>query len=151
MTGLSEFGLVEMTRKRVRMSLSHAFYRQCPYCEGAGRILKEGQIWKKIKYPLLEELDKLKAADSIEIMVHSQLKTYLETELLSELEEIADQYKVKLRIAAGTDYHHEQFSIITQAKSVGRDRGVGVARRRRSPSQKRLESPQARNDNAAKR
>ncbi|MCL5270550.1 MAG: Rne/Rng family ribonuclease, partial [bacterium] len=54
----SEFGLVEMTRKRVRQSLAKSFYRPCPYCDGSGRILSEPQLWKQLKYDLLAEMEK---------------------------------------------------------------------------------------------
>ena len=38
--GLTHLGLVEMTRKKVRPSLSSLLER-CPYCEGKGRVLSE--------------------------------------------------------------------------------------------------------------
>ena len=38
---ISNFGIVEMTRQRMRPSLKDAIYRPCRYCEGAGRIKSE--------------------------------------------------------------------------------------------------------------
>ncbi len=35
---ISELGLVEMTRKRVRESLSRSMTETCPYCDGTGRV-----------------------------------------------------------------------------------------------------------------
>ena len=35
---MSELGLVEMTRQRVRPSLESAVYNTCPYCEGKGMV-----------------------------------------------------------------------------------------------------------------
>ncbi len=35
---MSAFGLVEMTRQRVRPSLKHSIYRDCKYCNGMGLI-----------------------------------------------------------------------------------------------------------------
>src|SRR5437660_10374289 len=35
---ISEFGLIEMTRKRVRQSLERSLTQACPYCAGSGRI-----------------------------------------------------------------------------------------------------------------
>ncbi|HEY2321273.1 MAG TPA: Rne/Rng family ribonuclease, partial [Thermoanaerobaculia bacterium] len=35
---ISEFGLIEMTRKRVRQSLERSLTQPCPYCAGTGRI-----------------------------------------------------------------------------------------------------------------
>ena len=39
--GLTSLGLVEMTRKRVRTSLSSAVQRTCPCCGGSGRVMQE--------------------------------------------------------------------------------------------------------------
>ena len=38
---MSELGLVEMTRQRVRPSLESAVYETCPYCEGKGMVKSE--------------------------------------------------------------------------------------------------------------
>ena len=35
---ISEFGLLEMTRQRVRPSLLYTFSEPCPTCKGAGRV-----------------------------------------------------------------------------------------------------------------
>src|SRR3990167_9325286 len=38
---MSELGLVEMTRQRIRPSLESAVYDACPYCEGKGMVKSE--------------------------------------------------------------------------------------------------------------
>lgn len=118
MTGFSEFGLIEMTRKRVRMSLAHVMNRACPYCEGTGKILNEAQTWKLIKYALLEELRNNEPAESVDIVVNSQIRTYLEKEVFNDVKAIANKFKVRLHFVGKPDYHHEQFSIIKRVKSV---------------------------------
>jgi ribonuclease G len=39
--GITKLGLVEMTRKKVRNSLSKTFVKKCPYCNGKGKIFNE--------------------------------------------------------------------------------------------------------------
>jgi len=39
--GLTSLGFVEMTRKKVRQSLSCTLEKNCPYCEGKGKVLCE--------------------------------------------------------------------------------------------------------------
>jgi len=39
--GITQLGLVEMTRKKVRPSLSEVLQKPCPYCEGKGKVLSE--------------------------------------------------------------------------------------------------------------
>lgn len=42
--GLTQLGLVELTRKKVRPSLSSLIERTCPYCEGTGKVLSEETV-----------------------------------------------------------------------------------------------------------
>ncbi|NTW05025.1 MAG: Rne/Rng family ribonuclease [Peptococcaceae bacterium] len=53
--GLTQLGLVEMTRKKVRPSLSEVMQKSCPYCEGKGKVLSEETVgiqFKKLIYSL---------------------------------------------------------------------------------------------------
>lgn len=35
---MSQFGIIEMTRQRMRPSIKHSIYQNCPYCKGAGLV-----------------------------------------------------------------------------------------------------------------
>jgi ribonuclease G len=39
--GITQLGLVEMTRKKVRPSLAEVLQKPCPYCDGRGKVLSE--------------------------------------------------------------------------------------------------------------
>jgi len=39
--GITQLGLVEMTRKKVRPSLAEVIQKTCPYCDGRGKVLSE--------------------------------------------------------------------------------------------------------------
>ncbi|QOR36330.1 Rne/Rng family ribonuclease [Clostridium sp. 'deep sea'] len=39
--GITSLGLVEMTRKKVSSGLSEIMQKNCPYCEGSGRVISE--------------------------------------------------------------------------------------------------------------
>lgn len=45
---ISEFGLLEMTRERVRLSLLHSVSEECPTCNGLGRIPSKDTMITKI-------------------------------------------------------------------------------------------------------
>ena len=46
---VNDFGLVEMTRERIRPSLTTVFSEPCPHCHGFGRILSRETIATKIE------------------------------------------------------------------------------------------------------
>lgn len=53
--GFAPLGLVEMTRKKTRLSLMQSLQQVCPYCEGDGRILSEETIIDNV----LKEVERL--------------------------------------------------------------------------------------------
>lgn len=149
MTGFSEFGLVEMTRKRVRKSLSHSIFRTCPYCEGAGRVLTHAQIWKKIKYSLVDQLLADPNIARIEIAVNSIIRTYLANEVLEDIRAIAAQFEVKLDFTGNLDFHLEQFEVINTDRSIVQAQSPTPTRRRAPAKKKDLESAEVAQDNPA--
>jgi len=46
---VNEFGLIQMTRERIRPSLMLAFSEPCPHCHGVGRILSRDSVAIKIE------------------------------------------------------------------------------------------------------
>ncbi len=52
---MTEFGLIELTRKRVRPSLNRRFTEACPYCEGRGRVLSRESVSQEILRQLLRQ------------------------------------------------------------------------------------------------
>ena len=47
--GLTQLGLVELTRKKVRQGLDEYLMKACPYCEGRGRIPTEETMSRKVR------------------------------------------------------------------------------------------------------
>lgn len=47
--GLTQLGLVEMTRKKARPSLNESIQKTCPYCEGRGKVLSEETVGINVK------------------------------------------------------------------------------------------------------
>ncbi len=46
---VTDFGIVEMTRERVRPSHMHTLSEPCPYCAGAGRVLSKETMATKVE------------------------------------------------------------------------------------------------------
>lgn len=50
--GLTQLGLVELTRKKVRQGLGEVLQKTCPYCNGKGKIISEDTMAKKVEKEL---------------------------------------------------------------------------------------------------
>ncbi|NQU45185.1 Rne/Rng family ribonuclease [bacterium] len=110
-SALSEYGLLEMTRKRVRQSLSKTIFRECPYCQGSGRVLSEKLIWKAIKYDILQIVKRDETIHSLQITIHPQMRLYLEEHMLEAARGIANIGQVALNFVDEKEYHMEQYNI----------------------------------------
>jgi ribonuclease G len=74
--GMSEFGLVEMTRQRSRESLSQTLYTHCPYCTGSGQI----KTFESVSIEIERALKRLVCQQQqfgLELVCHPELDHYL--------------------------------------------------------------------------
>jgi len=98
---ISELGLVEMTRKRVRQDLRALLSQSCPTCRGAG-VVKSNEtlateIYRAIQAKAAAEAP---AAEGREIMVrvHPDVAGYLEGDGRADLERLQSGLEVKITV-----------------------------------------------------
>jgi ribonuclease G len=98
---ISELGLVEMTRKRVRQDLRALLSQSCPTCRGAG-VVKSNEtlateIYRAIQAKAAAEAP---AAEGREIMVrvHPDVAGYLEGDGRADLERLQTGLEVKITV-----------------------------------------------------
>ena len=109
---ISELGLVEMSRQRVRDSINRILCQPCPYCEGKGSIKSS----KTICYEVFDKIQKLvKNGNSnkkkILINVHPQVADLLLGEESDYLDHIEKKSDKKIIVKADFDMHQEQYEI----------------------------------------
>jgi ribonuclease G len=107
---ISELGLVEMTRKRVRESLEQQLSQTCPYCEGKGHIKSLGTVAHEVLREIRRQQENL-PGDGIVVCVHPEVADLLasaESEYLSYLE---DRLGKSIVVKARPNFHVEQFEI----------------------------------------
>jgi len=106
----NDFGLVAITRKRVKQSLERALCMPCPHCEGAGYVKSVATIVSEI----LQEAGKLAAAiESKDVMlrVHPDVAKYLKSNQNKSLEEIEEVLRRPVLVKADPLLHHEKFDL----------------------------------------
>jgi len=73
---ITQLGLVEMTRKKVRQGLDEYLTKVCPYCEGRGRVLSEETMSRKIRREIKKIL-RHTSAEAILVEVHPSVAALL--------------------------------------------------------------------------
>ena len=111
---MSEIGLVEMTRKRVRESLGESLTDTCPYCNGRGVIKSEqtvaNEVLRAIARALLRE-----HTPTVLVNMHPSIADYLYANESEELSNIETSGNTSIIPVAREGYHREQFEIVKGA------------------------------------
>jgi ribonuclease G len=107
---MSELGLVEMTRKRTRESLSGTLCEPCPYCEGKGFLKSKAtmcyEVFQEIKREALNN-----AGGKIIAHVHPDIAELLYDEEREGIEELEQKLKKKIIVRANPSFHHEEYEV----------------------------------------
>ncbi|MES2965773.1 MAG: Rne/Rng family ribonuclease [Bdellovibrionota bacterium] len=110
---MSNLGLVEMTRKRIRPSLVKTLCEPCTYCEGRGYIKQKATVAHEIFRDLEREGRLANPRATSVVHCHSDVGDYIyeeETEMLEDIERRIGR-NVVLKLEPG--YHRERYEIYT--------------------------------------
>ncbi len=110
---ISEFGLIQMTRKRVRENLSGQMCDSCPYCEGKGLIKSVASIAYDVVRAIKREPSS-GAEEKVFVLAHPDVVAFLYDEESSSIELAEKEINKKIIIKSDTDFHHEEFEIFTR-------------------------------------
>jgi len=110
---ISGLGLVEMTRKRTRDTLTRIMCEPCPYCEGTGRV----KSTLSVCYELIRELNRVLAkskGSKVFIYAHPEVAANLTREDLDLIETLEEAHGKSIQIRSENNYHIEQYEIFPQ-------------------------------------
>ena len=109
--GFTALGLVEMTRKRTRESLSHLLCESCPTCEGRGEVKTARTVAYEILRELLREARQFNAREFRVLAAPDVIDLYLDEESQS-LAMLSDFIGKKISLHAEASYNQEQYDIV---------------------------------------
>ncbi len=108
---ISEFGLVEITRKRSRPSLERLLTQSCPYCRGLGRVKSLATIGLDLRRQILQQKGRFQSRDVL-LRVHPDVARALQREGQPILRELEHELRTEILIQSDSGLHHERFDIL---------------------------------------
>jgi len=108
---VSDFGLVIITRKRVKQSLERVLTEPCPYCSGSGVIKSSSTIC----YEILNEVKKVSPdlnGHRLLLRVNPDIARALKEEEQAVLRDLKQSIGKDVSIKADVHLHHEQFDVM---------------------------------------
>lgn len=115
---VSELGLVEMTRQRVRESLWASMTVACPACEGTGRVFRPEVVVRRIERSL-RRVGHEKKDRHLTVRVHPEVALYLLEQEDGFLKEMTKKTGVDLELRDDPMMRQDEFKFVAQP--VGRD------------------------------
>lgn len=94
---MSAFGIIEMTRQRIRPSLRRSLYRECPVCRGSG-IIKTVESLAIESMRLLWFIGQRGDIARIEVSLSHEVSHYLQNHKRRHLAEIEERFKLVINI-----------------------------------------------------
>ncbi|NGX26392.1 MAG: Ribonuclease G [Chlamydiae bacterium] len=106
--GMSEFGLIEMTRQRNRESLSQTMNTACPYCSGNGQIRTYESTSIEIERAL-KKLINQKQQFGLKLICHPSLDNFLKGGDKNFLAKLAEDLNAQLDFDTHDSLHLNEF------------------------------------------
>jgi ribonuclease G len=108
---VSDFGLIIITRKRVKQSLERVMTEPCPYCSGTGAIKSTSTIC----YEILSEIKKIGPdlnGHRLLLRVNPDIARALKEEESAVLRDLRSSLGKDVTIKPDLQLHHEQFDVM---------------------------------------
>ena len=105
---ITEFGLLEMTRQRIRLSLLDSMSEECPTCHGSGRIISQETLVTRIDHWLRRYKSKHRSL-RLRLQLHPQNAEYLGGEKKHVLRGLMWQNFVHLKIEDNVELAQDEF------------------------------------------
>lgn len=107
---ISRFGLLEMSRQRLRLSLGETAQEICPRCEGRGTVRSIQSHGLSITRLIEEEALKEKTAE-IQVQLPPEMATFIMNEKRNFIRDIEKRHGVSVVVIANPYMHPPQYTI----------------------------------------
>ncbi|MBU0479866.1 MAG: Rne/Rng family ribonuclease [Proteobacteria bacterium] len=108
---VSEFGLVQMTRKRSSEDLSRVLCEPCHYCQGDGILKSRRTICYEVLRNITVNAVKM-SGENVEVRVNPQVATMMLQEESTTIHEIEDQTGKRITVVPDQAQHIEKYEIV---------------------------------------
>lgn len=110
-TEISELGLVEMTRKRIRPSLVSVLTKPCSYCDGKGYVKRSMTVANEIFRSLEREVERAQSGMKAYVECHPDIADWIYEEEAHSLDYIESRLQIPVILKANSKLHSEEYVI----------------------------------------
>ncbi len=107
---MSEFGIVQITRQRIRRGVKKVSYKDCPYCQGRGSVKSATTMAIEVLRAIKKQIEKVRLKE-VRSYVHPEVANYMLNEDRPAIAKLEAMYRTRIVIIAEPEMHIENFRI----------------------------------------
>src|SRR6201986_3971494 len=114
---ISHFGLMEMSRQRIRSSVLESSTDKCPHCGGSGHVRSVSSVALHL-LRMLEEMLLKGATHNLIVRTRSEVALYVLNHKRGHLRDLENSFKVRLLVIADPTVSGQQLFVIDRGEQV---------------------------------
>ncbi len=114
---ISDFGLLEMTRQRIRLSLLDSMTDECPTCHGSGHIIAKDTLVTRVDHWLRRYKSKHRNL-RLKLLLHPDNADYLKSQKKKVLRGLMWQNFVHIKIQSNSEVSRDDFRFVRAKDNV---------------------------------
>jgi ribonuclease G len=107
---ISDFGLIEMTRERIRPSILHTLSQTCPCCGGIGRVISKETVASKIERWFGRARVGV-GCRNYRLMVHPDVAQILEDKKANRIHKLSKKLGLHIEMVKDEDLSSDEFKV----------------------------------------
>ncbi|MDP4173079.1 MAG: Rne/Rng family ribonuclease [Bacteroidota bacterium] len=109
---MTEFGLIQITRQRIRENILHTMNEVCPFCQGTGLLTKRSNLMHEIEV-WLKRFKKRSSEKFLILNVHPSLGEKLKEGKIKRITKLQFKYFVKIKLNVQEAYSPASFQFLS--------------------------------------
>ncbi len=122
---ISEFGLVEMTRQRVRANLLHTHSEPCPTCDGTGRVMGPDTTLTKIER-WLQRSYAASGERKLVLKINPEVAGYLTEAREGRIKALRKATKARLELQTDSSLKPQEYRFLSAKSAVDLTRSFNI-------------------------
>ena len=114
---ISDFGLVEMTRERIRPSILHTLSEMCPCCQGIGRVISKQTVAMKIER-WFKRAKVGSKSKRYKLFVHPELSKILTDGKMNRIQKLDKELNLGIKLVKDEALPPETFRVFSEDEGL---------------------------------
>ncbi len=124
---ISQFGLLELSRQRLKPTILEGNYLKCPHCEGSGLIKSAISLALSVLRRIRTEAAR-ENLESVNAMLPMETAAYLLNQKRKELFRLEEDYRITINVTGNPAAHYNEYNLEFKRRAIVEEAPVAAER-----------------------